>query len=157
MMRFLLFAKRSASRPPSEHDGSDGARKSHPRRDTKFAAEAAEIETAFAAAVIRLPVKNAAALSASTIPTVKAWRILKHSPRLVPVMFLARRVDSIRNAVMEIIGGNSIHKNRLLNVLFTRLSEIAVGPDEISAAKARAALKEFAEVAKRFAEDGDAL
>ncbi len=94
-------------------------------------------------ALLRLPVGTVANICGATETSVKNWRARRHDPSLTKALRLAMGVESIKMAIFEILGVERPETNRLIAVLLSHLAAIAIGPDELSAAKARKALEEF--------------
>lgn len=102
----------------------------------------------FVTAVRSVPIKEISEPGYLSDETVKSWRTKANTPSFAKAMRAARRVQVIQAAVLEIVGGNDPRKNKVLGVLYFRLAEIAAGTDQLSAFKARTALREFAELAR---------
>lgn len=121
------------------------------RKEKMFApSEEQEIAAKITSAIAQFPVKRISYLANATDESVKGWRAERHVPGFTKAMRLGRRVPAIRNAIYEILDGgeprNTSHE-RLVTLLLGHLTEIAVRGDEVSAARARRALQEFAEIA----------
>ncbi len=99
----------------------------------------------FTDAVCRLPVKTVANITDVSDGTVKTWRA-GAAPNLEKAARLARRVPAIKAAIIEILGIEQPETNRLIACCLSHLADIASGPDELSALKARKALEEFREM-----------
>lgn len=97
----------------------------------------------FIAAVRSVPVKHICVPGILSESTVEAWRV-GQKPRFDKAMFAAQRVTKIKSAVLEILGVEMPDQNRVIAKLLCCLADIVSEGDEISAARAKLALAEFA-------------
>lgn len=93
--------------------------------------------------------KHIARMADATTSAVKNWRSGRNAPGLVKSLRLGRRVPQVAAAIIEVLrAGTAMGPNpeRLITILFSEMLKIAKDGDELSAARARRALEQFAQV-----------
>lgn len=93
----------------------------------------------------QIPLKQITNYGEVSPETVVSWRKGRTGPSYVKAMLLGRRVVQIRSAILETLGVQMPEQNKVIARLLCCLADIAAGTDQVSAARARLALSEFAE------------
>lgn len=141
-----LFARSSKGLPllPNEPRGQQAV-KSYPNIAEISRPNTDDPAQLWAHTLRQIPLKQITHLGEVSPETVVSWRKGRTSPTYVKAMLLGRRVGLIRSAILETLGVEMPEKNRVIARLLCCLADIAAGQDQVSAARARLALSEFAE------------
>jgi hypothetical protein len=130
------------------HHGAAVLRVSSPARLKFLNPEGEAIAHAWAESLRQFPVKDVAkAAGDASEDAVKAWRSLRAMPGVVRSVLIGRRIPVLAGALSELTlqgAAAGPEHHRLLAPLLAELSEIAANGDEVSRARARAALSKFA-------------
>lgn len=94
----------------------------------------------------QIPLKQITNYGEVSPETVVSWRKGRTSPTYVKAMLLGRRVVQIRSAILETLGVTMPAREKVIGLLLCSLADIVAEGDEISAARARLALKDFADM-----------